>query len=193
MINALYDSPWRMIPKDDEPMSEYEKVYEAMNIANASTDCGDWLKYASCLSNEFSMDMSARGNSNKSNLSTKDSLMNTTASNVNWIRGKFHKEPRLQHVCNIIDLVFNEDFTEVTIYDFRSEFNRLYNNIYDKSNIHSIAYTAIHISKLIKENKEWKLKSSSFIPHQEFRMIDDDCIEYDDYICGGIKWNQVII
>jgi hypothetical protein len=191
MINILYDSPWRVIPVDDEPMSEEAEAFDAMNRANIMTDGGDWDGYRFALSKDFTMDMSARSNSNKSNASTTDAKMDSVRGNVDWIKGKFHKEPHLQHVDNLISISFNEDRTEAHIRAFRSEFNRLYNDIYEKANVHSMAYTAIHDMLMVKEDGEWKLAGGTFIPHQEFRLVDDDCIIYDDYICGGKTWDEI--
>lgn len=186
MINPLFDSPWRVIPKDDEDMSEVEQVIDSMNRINFDTDTGDWSDYKFVLANGFIADLSARGNASKENSST-DSKMTDLPYAINWIRGKFHKEPRLQHVGIVIDVTINDDTGEAYYRDYRSEFNRLYNNIYDKENIHTIALTCVHDNVLVKENGIWKLKSSLFLPHQDFRYVDDDCIEYDDMICGGIK------
>lgn len=191
MINILYDSPWRVIPVDDEPMTELEQILDALEQVSATTDGGDWEHYAKCLSQNFTMDMSARGNTNKSNASTADALMSSVRSNVDWIKGKYHKEPHLQHVDNLIDIRFNEDHTRVEVISFRSEFNRLYNNIFDRETVHAMAYTAIHDNYFALEDGMWKLETGTFIPHQEFRPVDDDCIQYDDFICGGKTWEEI--
>lgn len=191
MINVLYDSPWRVIPDDDEPMTELEQVIDALDQAGITTDGGDWEQYAQCLSSHFSMDMSARSNASKANAATADALMSSVRDNVDWIKGKFHKEPHLQHVDNLIDIRFNEAHTRAEVLSFRSEFNRLYNNIFDKKTVHSMAYTAIHDNFFVLEDGRWRLEQGAFIPHQEFRYVDDDCIAYDDYICGGKKWEEI--
>lgn len=191
MINVFYDTPWRVIPVDDEPMTEIEEFLDATIHHSCMTDGGDWESYGKTLASQFSVDMSARSNANKSNTSTADGNMDGARANIDWIRGKFHKEPHLQHVDNLIDLRISEDGTEAEYLTFRSEFHRLYNDIYDKNNIHTMAYTAIHANKFVKEDGKWKLSSGKFIPHQEFRYVDDDCIEYDDMICGGKTWEEV--
>jgi hypothetical protein len=191
MINFMYDSPWRRIPQDDEPQTTIEKIYEANLRANITTDTNDWPDYANVLASSFSMDMSARSNTNKTNASTADALMSNVRSNVDWIQGKAHKEPRLQHVISLVGIDVNKDETEADFYDYRSEFNRLYNEMYDKNNVHAVFYGARHHVHFVKENGEWKLSSGAFIPHQEFRYLPDNCIAYDEFICGGKTWQEI--
>lgn len=193
MINGLYDAPWNLIPDDNEEMNEQEMIYDAMSIYNFNVDNGNWYDFKKHLSKDFIMDMSSRGNTNKANKEVADSKMDGTRYAIDWVRGKFHKEPRLQHVTLYLGAYFNEDHTVAIAYDYRSEFNRLYNNIWDKINIHSIPLTAIHKDVFVFEDNMWKAKSVEFIPHQEFRFVDDDCIEFDDYICGGKTWKDLNI
>jgi hypothetical protein len=54
-----------------------------------------------------------------------------------------------------------------------------------------MAYTAIHDNYFALEDGMWKLETGTFIPHQEFRPVDDDCIQYDDFICGGKTWEEI--
>lgn len=193
MINGLYDAPWILIEDDDEEMNEQEQIYDAMSIYNFNVDNGNWGDFKKRLSKDFIMDMSSRGNSNKENQDIADSKMDGARDAIDWVRGKFHKEPRLQHVTLYLGAVFNEDHSQAIAYDYRSELNRLYNNIWDKSLIHAIPMTAIHKDLFVWEDGMWKAKSVEFIPHQEFRYVDDDCIAFDDYICGGKTWKDLNI
>ena len=73
----------------------------------------------------------------------------------------------------------------------RSEYNRIKNNIYTKETVHTQPLTAIHEIHACKENGTWKMKQMAYYPIMEFMPMDDDCICYDDYICGDAFWKNL--
>jgi len=188
MINAELDAPWYVIPQDDEPQSDIEQIFETEFKLNFGMDCGDFELVASTFTNDVMFHMSAHRNINKYNPSQTDGDYSGKAACCNFLKSKHHKEPRLQHTDTMADIVIEGD--KATAYMFRSEWNRTANRIYTKENIHSSVNTVLHCNSFRKENGIWKLTDFTYHPVLDFTSISDDCICYDDYICGGIKWSQ---
>ncbi|MFQ9514385.1 MAG: nuclear transport factor 2 family protein [Eubacterium sp.] len=189
MINAEIDSPWHVIPIDDEPQTDVEQIFECEFKLNFAMDGGDFELLESTFSKDVRFIMSAHKNVNKYNTSQTDSDYYGAAACSNFLKSKHHKEPRLQHTDTMGDIVIEGNYA--TAYMFRSEFNRIANQIYTKENIHSNVNTVLHKNKFIKENGEWKLLEFNYKPVLDFVNVDDDCLRYDDYICGGTKWSII--
>jgi hypothetical protein len=189
MIHHVTDAPWVKIPVDDEPVSDIEAALEAGMIANYLEDTNAFDDMFQVYSKDISADLSARGNKNKSVAGNGDSSYYGPLSMIDFQRGKFHKEARLQHTTNMGDIIINGD--EATICSFRSEFQRLYHKVYTKANIHSIVYTAYNDTKMRREDGQWKMLSSGYYPCVKFLPLDDDCLQYDELICGGQKLTEL--
>lgn len=188
MINAETDSPWRVIPEDDEPQSDAEQIFETEFRLNFGMDGGDFEITRDTFTDDVVFKMSAHKNINKYNPLQIDGDYYGKAACNNFLKSKHHKEPRLQHTDTMGDVVITGD--TAVAYMFRSEFNRTANRIYTKENIHSNVNTVLHRNKFRKENGEWKLCEFNYQPVLDFVRVDDDCICYDDYICGGTKWSE---
>lgn len=189
MINAEIDSPWYVIPVDDEPQSDMEQIFECEFKLNFGMDGGDFEIVKSTFSKDVRFIMSAHKNVNKYNPTQTDGDYYGAAACCNFLKGKHHKEPRLQHTDTMADIVIHGN--EAVAYMFRSEYNRIANRVYTKENIHSSVNTVLHRQLFRKENGEWKLLEFNYQPVLNFEKVDDDCLAYDDYICGGTKWSQI--
>ena len=189
MINAEFDAPWYVIPKDDEPQTDAEQIFETEFRLNFGMDGGDFEILADQFTSDVRFIMSAHKNVNKYNPTQTDSDYYGPAACCNFLKSKQHKEARLQHTDSISDLVINGD--TATAYMFRSEYNRIANRIYTKENIHSTVYTVLHKNKFRKENGIWKLCEFNYQPVLDFVKIDDTDLCYDDFICGGTKWSTI--
>jgi hypothetical protein len=188
MINSYFDAPWVVIPEDDEPQSDEELVLESSWVAAHGMDTGAFDYSIRYISNDNQMDMGARNTASKSG--NVDTSYSGPRSQIDWQKGKFHKEPHLQHAMSFGDLIVNGNWAKG--WTFRSEWNRLYHKIYTRENIHSMAVTAGSIGTNQKEDGIWKAASGKFIPIVEFVPVDDDCLQFDEYICGGRKWSEII-
>ena len=190
MINSEFDAPWNVIPEDDEPQSDAEKIFETEFKLNFGMDCGDYCLTSACFTEDVVFNMSRHKNVNKNNPSQTDGNYYGKKDCNNFLKAKQHKEPRLQHTDTMGDLVINGD--EAIAYMFRSEFNRISNKVFNRENIHTQVNTVLHINHFRKENNEWKLRKFSYIPYLDFVPVDDDCLCFDDYICGGKRWSIII-
>lgn len=188
MINAEIDSPWHVIPVDEEPQTAAEQIFECEFKLNFGMDGGDFEIVKQTFAKDVRFMMSEHKNINKYNPSQTDGNYYGKATCSNFLKSKHHKEPRLQHTDSMGDLVIEGN--TATAYMFRSEFNRTANCIYTLDNIHSNVYTVLHKNKFIKENGEWKLLEFNYEPILNFVKIADDCLSYDDYVCGGTKWSK---
>lgn len=189
MINAELDAPWYMIPVDDEPQSDEEQIFETEFKLNFGMDCGDFEIVSSTFTEDVEFIMSAHRNINKYNPTQTDGDYHGKAACCNFLKSKHHKEPRLQHTDTMGDIVIHGN--EAVAYMFRSEFNRTANRIYDKQSIHSSVNTVLHRNCFRKENGIWKLSKFTYLPVLDFVQVEDDCICYDDYQCGGTKWSKL--
>jgi hypothetical protein len=42
-----------------------------------------------------------------------------------------------------------------------------------------------------REDGQWKMLSSGYYPCVKFLPLDDDCLQYDELICGGQKLTEL--
>ena len=191
VISPEFDSPWMAIPVDDEPMSDAEQIFDLQFKKTFGIDSGNFQLVESTFTDDIYFDFSSHKNNNKYNPTQTDGDYVGKKDVLNFLKAKQHKEARLQHTDCLIDLVFDND-NEATAYMFRSEFHRTKNRIYNKQNIHSNVNTAIHKMQVRKENGEWKICRLGYYPVLEFTSVDDDCLQYDEFICGGTRWKEII-
>lgn len=185
MINAEIDSPWHVIPEDDEPQTDAEQIFECEFKLNFGMDGGDFEIVEETFAEDVRFIMSAHRNVNKYNSTQTDGNYYGKAACSNFLKSKHHKEPRLQHTDSMAGLVIEGG--SATACMFRSEFNRIANRIYTPDNIHSNVNTVLHKNKFVKENGEWKLLEFNYQPVLDFVKVPDECLSYDDYVCGGQK------
>lgn len=189
MINAEIDAPWYVITEDDEPQSDVEQIFETEFKLNFGMDGGNFEITKQTFTEDVSFIMSAHKNINKYNPTQIDGDYYGIAACNNFLKSKHHKEPRMQHTDSMGDLLIEGD--NAVAYMFRSEFNRTANRIYTKENIHSILNTVLHKNKFRNVNGEWKLSEFTYIPMLDFVKVNDECLCYDDFICGGMKWSKL--
>jgi hypothetical protein len=189
MIFHEIDSPWNAVPEDDEPGSELEQYVQEHFRSSYAMDAGsvrelyeltpEPKKNAPSLGARKSI--TRGGGTQDTGTGSSDKI-----AGINFQREKIHKEARLQHVMMLGDMkVIGEKRYVVNL---RSEYNRLYNHVYNRQNIHSIITTVVHPSIDVWEDGKWEKLTSGFDGRVVFEPVDDDCIRYDDYICGGRKW-----
>ncbi|WP_171004877.1 nuclear transport factor 2 family protein [Enterococcus hulanensis] len=191
IINAEIDSPWHVIPHDEEEQTDVEKIFETEFKLNFGMDGGNFEMTASTFTEDVQFKMSAHKNINKYNPTQTDGDYFGIAECNNFLKSKHHKEPRLQHTDTMGDIVI--DGNEATAYMFRSEFNRIANQIYKPSNIYTNVNTVLHINKFRKIDDEWKLSEFTYHPVLDFVEVPRELLCYDDLICGGKKWSTIKI
>ncbi|MGG5318546.1 nuclear transport factor 2 family protein [Enterococcus sp. AZ072] len=189
MINAELDSPWHVIPHDEEEQSDAEKIFDTEFKLNFGMDGGNFEMTASTFTTDVQFKMAAHKNVNKYNPSQTDGDYFGIAECNNFLKSKHHKEPRLQHTDTMGDIVINGN--EATAYMFRSEFNRIANRIYDDKTVFTNVNNALHRNKFRKEEGEWKLSEFTYDPVLDFVEVPEHSLCYDDLICGGKKWSTI--
>lgn len=189
MINPELESPWIVIPEDNEPLSEAEEIFELEYRNNIGMDGGAFHLSHEIFSDSIFLNYSSHQNINKNYSVASDKDYHGRKDAVNFFKGKQHKEARLQHIVSMAELKINGD--QASAYMIRSEYNRLKNNIYNKNTIHCQPLTAIHSIKAAREKGIWKMKEMSYYPIMEFLPLDDDCITYDELLCGDALWQSI--
>ncbi|MFQ9514383.1 MAG: hypothetical protein ACLRZ9_01010 [Eubacterium sp.] len=189
MINVELESPWIAIPHDDEPLSNAEQIFELEYRNNIGMDGGAFNLSHEIFSDSVFLNYSSHQNVNKNYSTSSDGDYYGRKAASNFFKSKQHKEARLQHIVTMAELEIDDDCA--TAYMIRSEYNRIKNNIYNKHTIHCQPLTAVHAIKAIRENGVWKMKEMSYFPIMEFMPIDDDCIVYDELICGDSMWKNI--
>lgn len=188
VIRHYLDAPWEVITDDVEEQSEEEVIMEILMLANYVEDTGAFEELHKYYTHDFVVDLSARKNKTKnSDISSGQKFVGITPL-IDFVKEKSHKEPKLQHTICYGDLEVRGE--EARAWAFRSEYNRLYNRIYTMDNIHSSVTTLYFDILFRKENNEWKISSIGSYPMVKFMPLDDDCLQYDDYICNGVKWSK---
>lgn len=191
VISPEFDAPWLAIPEDDEPMSDAEEIFDLQFKKTFGIDSGNFSLVESTLTDDIYFDFSSHKNINKYNPTQTDGDYVGKRDVLNFLKAKQHKEARLQHTDCMVDLVFKDE-NHATAYMFRSEFHRIKNCMYNKENIHLNVNTAIHKMDVRKEHGKWKICRLGYYPVLEFTPVDDDCLQYDEFICGGTKWKEII-
>mgnify|MGYP004632895255 CR=1 FL=1 len=189
MINPELEAPWIVIPENDEPLSDAEAIFELEYRNNIGMDGGCFNLCHEVFHDNVFLNYSSHQNVNKNYSIASDGDYIGRKNAVNFFKGKQHKEARLQHIVAMAELSINKN--TAVAYMIRSEYNRIKNNIYTKETVHTQPLTAIHEIHACKENGTWKMKQMAYYPIMEFMPMDDDCICYDDYICGDAFWKNL--
>ena len=189
MINEELDAPWFAIPIDDEPQSDAEQIFEVEFKNNIGQDGNVFHLSQSIYTDDIALDFSNHKNVNKNYSVKSDSNYYGRKAAANFFKAKSHKEARLQHIASMVELKINGNTARA--YMMRSEYHRIKNNIYNKKTIHEHPVVALHQIDFVKEKNQWKMKRMSYYPIMEFLPIGDDCICFDDYICGDQFWQPI--
>ena len=191
MISHMSDSPWVRIPVDEEAGSEEEIAYQERYRSCYAMDAASVDELAALSVNGGSTkqrgpSLGVRKSVTKGGGTQDTGTAFEAADYLNFQKEKIHKEARLQHVMVVNDIYREGDLRTTATY--RSEYNRLYNRHYTRDNIHSIVFTVYQPSVEIFEDGKWYPYQNGFKGGVIFVPVDDDCIQFDTYICGGKQW-----
>lgn len=189
MINPELESPWIVIPMDDEPQSDAEQIFELEFRNNIGMDGGAFHLSHEIFADNVFLNYSAHQNVNKNYSGTADGDYHGRKDAINFFKSKQHNEARLQHIVSMAELSIQGDHAKA--YMIRSEYNRIKQHIYDQTTVHCQPLTAIHEIEAVKVSGQWKMKRMAYYPIMEFHPMDDDCICYDEFICGDTLWRRM--
>ncbi|MBQ9328877.1 MAG: nuclear transport factor 2 family protein [Solobacterium sp.] len=186
------DSPWITIPVDDEPGDEMEQRFQdefktAYSMDMAATD----EIYANAAEpvdrSHMKKATQVRKNTTKGGGLSADLGADYSALGLmNFNKEKLHKEARLIHTY-VYGSYEDDGHIRVTG-NVRSEYNRLYNKVFNRENIHSLILTVFQPRSEINVDGNWLPYDIGFDGRVVFVPIDDDCIRFDPYFCGGETW-----
>lgn len=164
MINSEFESPWAVIPENDEALTDKELIVENMFKYSFGLDNCDWTLHHDSYTDDV---VFYAGNS----------VMESGAGNlINNFKNTSHKEPALQHAIKIVDVQIEDD--EAILYGYRMEPHRLGSKNLNRDTLHQSFYSAKYENKLKKVNGAWKMyqlhyKSGVFFEIDEQRHYVD--------------------
>lgn len=182
MINAELDNPWLVIPNDCEPQTDEEQIFELMYKYAFAFDHGDFHFLQTFVTEDFMINGSAhRKDYWTMPLESGDFFRHRSVSD--FLRDKYHKEARMMHACRMKHIEINGD--TAVAYMPRGEEHRLKNRMLTRDNVHSVFSTALHFIYAKKINGEWKMYKYRIEPVSEQIPVEDECLEYHEYLQGG--------
>lgn len=183
MINAELDSPWLVIPKDCEPQTDEEEIFELMYRYAFAFDHGDFRFLQSFVTEDFLINGSAHRKDYWSMpLESGDFLGHRSVSD--FLRDKYHKEAKMMHACRMKGIEIDGD-TAVACMP-RGEEHRLKNRWLTRDNVHAVFSTALHFIYAKKTDGQWKMYKYRIEPCEGEIPVADDCLEYHEYLEGGV-------
>ena len=183
MINAELDSPWRVIPEDDEPQSDAENIFELMYKYAFVFDNADFEFMHTFVTDDFWINGSGEDLPHPDDPPRNGDFPGLRAVN-DFLKSKHKNEAKMIHSCRMDRIVF-EDENTVHAYMPRGEEYRLKNHNPDKGSIHSMVTTAIHHIHAKKIDGRWLMYKYRITPELRFDPMADDQILYDEYILRG--------
>lgn len=173
-INAELDAPWYVIPEDCEPQSDEEAVFELQFEKIFGMDNGDFHLTLQPVVEDHFQNFKPRGYYGKRDYN-------------NFLKGKQHKESRLQHANRMVEVHVYGD--TAVAWMPRGEDHRLRNRVYNRENIHSMVTTGGHKVWARKEDGRWKMyRLRTILTPTQFDLIDDSVLQYDEHVVGGRTW-----
>lgn len=143
MISAEYDSPWSVIPENDEVLTDEEQIKENMFKYSFGLDNCSWDLHKDSYTDDI---VFYAGNS----------VMESSARNlINNFKNTSHKEPALQHAIKIVDIKVDGD--EAVMWGYRIEPHRLGSKNLNRDTLHQNFYSARYTNKLKKIDGKWKM------------------------------------
>ena len=143
MISSEYDSPWAVIPENDEELSDEEQIQENMFKYSFGLDNCDWTLHKDSYTDDIVF-------------YSGDSVMEAGARNlINNFKNTSHKEPALEHAIKIVDIQVNGD--EAILIGYRIEPHRLGSKNLNRDTLHQNFYSARYRNKLKKIEGKWKM------------------------------------
>ena len=174
VINAELDAPWYVIPEDCEPQSDEEQVLELQFEKIFGMDNGDYHLTLQPVTDDHFQNFKPRGYYGKRDYN-------------NFLKGKYHKECRLQHANRMAEVHVYGD--KAVAWLPRGEDHRLRNRVFNRENIHSMVSTGGHKVYARKEDGRWKMyRLRTILVPVQFDPIADDVLQYDEHVAGGRTW-----
>lgn len=184
MINPDIDNPWKVIPVDDEPQGNEEKIFELLYKYAYAFDHIDYKFMTEFTTDNFYI--AARFEEGvlwSDKPDTADLVGYRQVSD--FLRSKFHKEAKMMHSCRMGRILFKEDMA--VAYMPRGEDHRLKNRVVNRDNVHCICTTAIHTvyAKFDGYTNQWNMFKYNVNPIPTiFTQAEDDCLEFHEYFGG---------
>ncbi len=174
VINSELDAPWWVIPEDCEPQSDEEQVLELQFEKIFGMDNGDFHLTLRPVVEDHFQNFKPRGYYGKRDYN-------------NFLKGKYHKENRLQHANRMTEVYVDGD--TAVAWMPRGEDHRLRNRVYNRINIHSMVSTGGHKVWARKEDGRWKIyRMRTILVPTQFDYLDDSVLHWDEHVVGGRKW-----
>lgn len=174
MINSELDAPWYVIPEDCEPQSDEEQVLELQFEKIFGMDNGDFHLTLQPVTEDHFQNFKPRGYYGKRDYN-------------NFLKGKHHKESRLQHANRMAEVHVYGD--KAVAWLPRGEDHRLRNRVFNRKTIHSMVTTGGHKVWARKEDGRWKMyRLRTILVPTQFDEIDDSVLQYDEHVVGGRTW-----
>jgi len=188
-INTELDNPWLVIPEDDEPQTDEEQIFELMFKYAYAFDNGDFRFLQTFVTDDFFINGAKQSKDHCDRIPEPGDFQGHREIS-DFLRGKFHKEAKMQHSCRMTAI--NREGDRALAYMLRGEEHRLKNRVLNRNNIHSVFATAVHLIYAVKTAQgEWKMYKYRIEPYSEMVTVDDDCMLYDEHILtGGAGWNR---
>ncbi|MBR0420770.1 MAG: nuclear transport factor 2 family protein [Erysipelotrichaceae bacterium] len=183
MINAELDSPWRVIPEDDEPQCDEEEIFELMYKYAFVFDNADFEFMHTFVTDDFWINGSGQDLPYPDDPPKSGDFPGLRAVN-DFLKSKHKNEAKMIHSCRM-DRIEYEDENTVHAYMPRAEEYRLKNHQPDKESIHSMVTTAMHHIHAKKIDGHWRMYKYRITPELRFDPMEDDQIRYDEYILRG--------
>lgn len=165
MICSEFDSPWAVIPENDEELTDEEQIIENM------------FKYSFGLDN---CDFSLHHQSYTDDVVfyAGDKVMEASARHlINNFKNTAHKEHALEHAIKIVDIEIDGD--EAVLYGYRVEPHRLGSKNLNRDTMHQSFYSAKYKNLLRKVDGHWKMYELHYQPGVFFE-IDEEKKHYID-------------
>jgi len=140
-IVSYFDSPWKIIPKEQN-YSDEEAICEVIFKYAWGNDHLDSAILAESMSSQYHMEYSNKG------------IVDNVRSMIEMALQVRFKEYTMQHIYRIKDINIKGDKADVIFY--RHEPHRLGSQVLDIDNRNGMFYSACYSISLIKENDGWK-------------------------------------
>lgn len=166
MISSEFDSPWAVIPENDEELTDEEQIIENMFKYSFGLDNCDWsLHHASYTDDVI--------------FYSGDNVMENSARNlVNNFKNTSHKEHALEHAIKIVDV--KVEGNEATLYGYRIEPHRLGSKNLNRDTVHQSFYSAKYVNKLKKIDGVWKMYELRYKPGVFFEVDQKQSLYVDN-------------
>lgn len=166
MISSEFDSPWAVIPENDEELTDEEQIVENMFKYSFGLDNCDWTLHHGSYTDDVVF-------------YSGDSVMESSArALVNNFKNTSHKEHALEHAIKIVKVEVQGD--EATLYGYRIEPHRLGSKNLNRDTVHQSFYSAKYVNKLRKVDGAWKMYELHYKPGVFFEVDQKQSLYVDN-------------